>query len=81
MTKGISAEMTYSSEHRPLQAEMIAGVCVTGSCPTVYRTDRDSLVVQGYAVPGGVAGVDLPEGESLVEIPLHLLLDAARQIS
>ncbi|BCJ41631.1 hypothetical protein GCM10010168_53710 [Actinoplanes ianthinogenes] len=73
--------MTDSSGPQPIEAEMIAGVCATGTCPTVYRTAQGSLVVQGYAVPGGVAGVDLPEGESFVEIPLELLLDAARRVA
>ena len=61
--------------------EVIAGVCATGSCPTVYRTERGSLVIQGYDVSAAAAGVDLPEGESLVEIPLDLLLEAARRAS
>jgi hypothetical protein len=73
--------MTDSSAPQPVQAVAIAGLCATGSCPTVYQTDQGSLVVQGYVVPGGVAGVDLPEGESFVEIPLDLLLDVARRMS
>ncbi|GLY07884.1 MULTISPECIES: hypothetical protein [Actinoplanes] len=74
-------EMTDSSVPRPVQAEMISGACSTGSCPTVYRTAHGSLVVQGGVVPGGVAGVELPEGETFVEIPLELLLDAAHRMS
>jgi hypothetical protein len=69
------------TDPQPIQAEMIAGACSTGTCPTVYRTEHGSLVVQGFVVPGGVAGVDLPEGESFVEIPVDLLLDAARRVS
>lgn len=73
--------MTDSSLPTPVRATAIAGMCATGSCPTVYQTDEGALVVQGYVVPGGVAGVDLPEGESFVEIPLELLLDVARRMS
>lgn len=40
-----------------------------------------TLVVQGYAVSGELAGVDLPAGESLVEIPLHLLTEAVRNLT
>jgi hypothetical protein len=67
------------AEKSGIALEVLAGVCTTGSCPTVYRTDRNSLIVQGYVVTAADAGVDLPEGESLVEIPLDLLLDAARR--
>jgi hypothetical protein len=51
-------------------------LCGGGSCPTVYRTDRDTVLVQGAAA-GGVA---VPDGELLVEIPRELLLEAARRI-
>jgi hypothetical protein len=56
--------------------------CKNGNCPTVYRTDRGTLVVQGFTVPTDDAeGVTLPAGESLVEIPLEALQDAARALS
>ncbi|WP_067671798.1 hypothetical protein [Nocardia miyunensis] len=46
----------------------------TGS-PTLYRTDRDSWVVQGWAVtdPETLAQMDIPEGELCVEIPDRLV--------
>lgn len=39
--------------------------------PTLYRTDRGSWVVQGWVVddPEALAQMDIPEGESCVEIP------------
>ena len=42
----------------------------TGS-PTVYRTDRETWVVQGWAVtdPDAIAQMDIPGGETAVEIP------------
>lgn len=42
----------------------------TGS-PTIYRTDRDSWVVQGWVVTDveALAQMDIPAGESCVEIP------------
>ena len=51
-------------------------LCGGGSCPTVYRTDRDTVLVQGNAA----TGVTVPSGELLVEIPRELLLEAARRI-
>jgi hypothetical protein len=59
----------------------LASQCApSGTCPTVYQTDRQTIVVQGYALAGDRAGVTVPEGELLVEIPAELLLVAADQI-
>ncbi|MGW4944211.1 hypothetical protein ACWEOZ_21795 [Actinoplanes sp. NPDC004185] len=63
----------------PLRA--VANVCTAGSCPTVYTSGSGTLVVQGYAVSAERAGVELPDGEILVEIPLALLTEAARNLS
>ncbi|MBB4694482.1 hypothetical protein [Paractinoplanes abujensis] len=56
---------------------LLAAECSTGTCPTVYRTDRETVLVQGYIVSAADAGLDLPPGEQLVEIPLGLLATAA----
>ncbi len=45
--------------------------CYDGTCPTIYRTDRGTIVVQGWTVKD--SDVTLPEGEALVEIPTELL--------
>jgi hypothetical protein len=46
----------------------------TGS-PTVYRTDRGSWLVQGWVVtdPDALAQMDIPEGETAVEIPDRII--------
>jgi hypothetical protein len=46
----------------------------TGS-PTVYRTDRGSWIVQGWVVRDqeALARMDIPEGETSVEIPDRML--------
>jgi hypothetical protein len=59
---------------------ILAGQCGGGSCPTVYGTDRETVVVQGYEVNGDDAGVEVPDGEHLVEIPTEILLAAADRI-
>lgn len=43
--------------------------------PTLYRTDRGSWVVQGWVVtdPDALAAMDIPEGETCVEIPDRLV--------
>lgn len=47
-----------------------------GHCPTLYKTDHGTIVVQGYKVndPEAMGDVrDLAENETLVEIPRELL--------
>jgi hypothetical protein len=43
--------------------------------PTLYRTDRQSWMVQGWVVtdPDALAAMDIPEGETCVEIPDRLI--------
>jgi hypothetical protein len=53
----------------------IAGACKDNDCPTVYTTDRSTVAVQGYTVDKAT-----PEGESIVEIPTEVLLEAARAL-
>jgi hypothetical protein len=56
----------------------VAGICGGGDCPTVYRTDRGTLVVQGYLFDPAAAGATLPTGEQMVEIPPELIADYIR---
>lgn len=59
----------------------IANRCASGACPTIYDKDGGSLVVQGFAVTPQQAGIDVPDGELLVEIPRALLEEAFRNLS
>jgi hypothetical protein len=59
---------------------LVTTLCGGGTCPTVYRTDRGTLVVQGYTVAANNVDIDLPAGEQLVEVPVELLA-AAMQAS
>ena len=69
--------MTDTTSDPLLALEHVTTLCGNGSCPTVYRTNRGTLVIQGYAVAGDQVGVDLPTGELLVEIPVELWTTAA----
>jgi hypothetical protein len=47
-----------------------------GQCPTLYATDRDTFVVQGWTVTDPEALGDLRDvlpGETFVEVPKALL--------
>ena len=50
----------------------LRGACQGGTCPTLYETDRGTLVVQG-AIVTDAEGVNVPAGETLVEVPAELL--------
>ncbi len=59
----------------------LAGDCKGGDCPTVYATDRGTLVIQGYVLdPAADGALTLPNGESAVEVPMELIVEAARQV-
>ncbi|WP_067171241.1 hypothetical protein [Microtetraspora niveoalba] len=56
------------------------GGSADGNCPALYRTDRNTYVVQGWQVtdPQALADVrDLAPGEAVVEVPADVL-DLAR---
>jgi len=49
--------------------------CKDGDCPTVYRTDRGTIAVQGIRVDHPA-----PDHEAVVEIPAELLAKAVRAL-
>lgn len=51
--------------------------CVGGHCPTVYLSDRGSLVIQGYRVNDPL-DFELPAGETVVEVPINIIKDLLR---
>ena len=57
----------------------VVTLCGGGHCPTVYRTDRGTYVIQGTAVDGAPAGITLAPGEQLVEIPADHLSGVPRE--
>jgi hypothetical protein len=61
----------------PVKLTKIAGDanCRSGDCPTVYRTDRGTIAVQGERL-----ALPTPGHEAIVEIPLDLLTEAVRAL-
>ncbi len=48
--------------------------CANKYCPTVYKTDRGSFIVQGDLVsPAEIAGISVAPQEGVVEIPEALV--------
>jgi hypothetical protein len=58
-----------------MKVSKLVGSCDDGDCPTIYTTDRGTVVVQGDHV-GRADGLKLGDGEGAVEIPLELLREA-----
>jgi hypothetical protein len=56
--------------------EIIAGDCKSDDCPKVYRPTDGMVPVQGYRR----SDITTPEGEAVVEIPVSILLEAARAL-
>lgn len=55
----------------------LAGSCQGTNCPTVYRDDDGSYVIQGYTVDSGPE-LELPAGESAVRVPAALVDELLR---
>jgi hypothetical protein len=45
-----------------------------GDCPTLYATDQDSYIVQGWEIFANelLMQLDVPEGQAVVEVPTEL---------
>lgn len=89
MTTGSANELTVSASAMSAllsapgpRLRPIANRCTASSCPTVYLdADSGTLVVQGFDVAPGQEGMDVPEGESLVRVPVELLLEAVASLT
>jgi hypothetical protein len=61
---------------KPTGPEKIAGDCRSGDCPAVYVPTDGMVPIQGYRRTDIASG----EGEAVVEIPVSVLLEAARAL-
>jgi hypothetical protein len=60
----------------PVQLTPLTGDnCRNGDCPTVYRTSRGTIAVQGDRLAHPT-----PDHEAVVEIPVEVLLEAVRAL-
>ncbi|MEU9874970.1 hypothetical protein [Streptomyces phaeochromogenes] len=57
-----------------MKVTMLATTCDKKDCPTIYRTDRGTILVQGETPADH--GLSIPAHETLVEIPLDLIRQA-----
>ena len=66
-----------------MRLRFLGSTSEAGACPSLYETDRGTIVVQGMAVTDPDARADLRdvlEGETVVEVPRELLTEIARRL-
>lgn len=59
-----------------MKATRARGTCdPEPDCPTLYRTDHDTYLIQGYVVTDSqvLAQLNIPTEESVVEVPAKLI--------
>jgi hypothetical protein len=62
-------------ERETLKIRFLGKDSTPNDSPTLYETDRDTLLVQGYIVtdPEALSGMRIPDGETVVEVPKRLM--------
>ncbi|GII83171.1 hypothetical protein Ssi03_11610 [Sphaerisporangium siamense] len=66
-----------------MRLRFLGSTSEAGACPSLYETDRGTIVVQGLTLIDPEARADLREvlpGESAVEVPRALLVEIARAV-
>lgn len=66
-----------------MRLRFLGSTSEAGACPSLYETDRGTIVVQGLTLTDSDAVADLRhvlEGESAVEVPRELLVEIARAV-
>ncbi|MEU8357905.1 hypothetical protein AB0C27_17970 [Nonomuraea sp. NPDC048882] len=66
-----------------MRMRFLGSTSEAGACPTLYETDRGTIVVQGLQVTDAEALADLRDvldGEAAVEVPRELLTEIARRV-
>jgi len=58
-----------------MELRFLGKVTESGNSPTLYATDRDTYVIQGWVVddPETLTRLSLPEGETAVIVPKELM--------
>lgn len=71
------------SGEKDMRLRFLGSTSEAGACPSLYETDRGTIVVQGLEVVDREARADLRhvlDGETAVEVPRELLVEIARRV-
>jgi hypothetical protein len=79
----VTLESSPFDEEPSMKLTMLGTVSDVGNSPTLYRTDRGTLVVQGWRVPDpeAIGARAVPSNEVLTEFPIDLLRFAPNALS
>lgn len=66
-----------------MRLRVLGSTSKDGQSPTLFETDRDTVLVQGWRVtdPEALGQMSIPGHETVVEVPRELLRFAPRQES
>lgn len=58
-----------------MKIRFLGKVSTPNDSPTLFETDRETLLVQGYVVtdPEALSQMRIPDGETVVEVPKSLM--------
>jgi len=75
MLDNLHGERIFGGREDSMRLRLVRSNSVTGTCPTLYATDRGTFVVQGSRIidSEALAGLDVPAHETVVEVPFELL--------
>jgi hypothetical protein len=69
------AQRAGHREESTMKLTFLGSSSKDGECPTLYATDRDTYVIQGWRVTDAdaLATLDIPDHETAIEVPRALL--------
>jgi hypothetical protein len=72
---GWATIVNIASERLTVKITFLGKDSTPNDSPTLFATDRDTLLVQGYKVtdPEALAAMRLPDNETVVEVPPALM--------
>jgi hypothetical protein len=67
--------LSTSYERQTVKITFLGKDSTPNDSPTLYATDRETFLVQGYVVtdPEALSQMRIPEGETVVEVPKRLM--------
>jgi hypothetical protein len=67
--------VNFSRERKIMKLTFLGKDSTPNDSPTLYATDRETYLVQGYVVtdPEALSQMRVPDGETVVEVPKRLM--------
>jgi hypothetical protein len=67
--------VNFSCERKIMKLTFLGKDSTPNDSPTLYATDRETYLVQGYVVtdPEALSQMRVPDGETVVEVPKRLM--------